>query len=387
MRQWALFLLTLLGTAACDDDLDGIEDPGVGAVYTMNNSSTANFVLVFKRFERGGLTLLDSIPTGGRGTGPDPAFGTDPLGSQDALILSDDRQFLFAVDAGSNAITSFRVAPNGLLSVLDRIDSGGIRPVSLASRGDLLYVVNSVGGGNISGYRVGDNGTLSALPGTILPLSQRSPTEPASISLSPDRRTLVVTEKATDRLTIFNLTPGGVPESVSFFVSPTRTPCGAEFDQANRYFVAEGNININPPQRQAVLNGSSVSSFFFNRTSDITELTESLPTTETGSCRVLVTPDGRFVYTSNITSGTITGFLIRADGTLRPLTADGRTGVLSVLSNPLDMATARQFLYVLTPGVRSIGVFEMETDGDLILQVGASPVVLLAVSSTGLAAF
>ena len=78
MRRWPWILLALVSwTAACDDDdLTGIEeDPGEGAVYTMNNASTANYVLFFRRNIDGDLLFIDSVPTFGRGTGPDTEFG------------------------------------------------------------------------------------------------------------------------------------------------------------------------------------------------------------------------------------------------------------------------------------------------------------------------
>src|SRR5262245_13972280 len=110
-------LVTLFCTTACDwDDIAVPVVTETGAVFTMNNAASGNFVIVFARAEDGSLIRMDSVATGGLGSGPHPTFGTDPLESQDALILSADNKFLFAVNAGSNDVTSFRVSTDGSLT-------------------------------------------------------------------------------------------------------------------------------------------------------------------------------------------------------------------------------------------------------------------------------
>jgi len=71
------------------------------------------------------------------------------LGSQGALALSEDGRWIFAVNAGSNDVSVFRVNGRGL-SLASRSPSGGIRPVSLTVHDDVLYVLNAGGDGNIS---------------------------------------------------------------------------------------------------------------------------------------------------------------------------------------------------------------------------------------------
>src|SRR5688572_14431568 len=78
-----------------------------GAVYVMSNSPGGNAILVFDRAAGGALTPAGSLATGGLGTG-------SGLGSQGALIVSDNGRWLFAVNAGSNSVSVFAVRPNGL---------------------------------------------------------------------------------------------------------------------------------------------------------------------------------------------------------------------------------------------------------------------------------
>ena len=70
----------------------------------------------------------------------------DGLGSSNSLILSQDNSCLFAVNAGSNTISSFHVRNNGL-SRVSVADSRGVFPVSLTEFANTLYVLNAGGGG------------------------------------------------------------------------------------------------------------------------------------------------------------------------------------------------------------------------------------------------
>ena len=72
-----------------------------GAVYALTNAPTGNEVVVWDRADDGSLTPAGSYATGGLGSGAG-------LGSQGAIILSKDNRWLFAVNAGSNDISSFR---------------------------------------------------------------------------------------------------------------------------------------------------------------------------------------------------------------------------------------------------------------------------------------
>src|SRR5258707_15868288 len=81
------------------------DDPG--AVYVMSNAPAGNAVLVFNRTADGALAPAGSYATGGTGTGAG-------LGSQGALVVSDDQHWLLAVNAGSNSVSVFEVRHDGL---------------------------------------------------------------------------------------------------------------------------------------------------------------------------------------------------------------------------------------------------------------------------------
>ncbi|HEY0036241.1 MAG TPA: beta-propeller fold lactonase family protein, partial [Longimicrobium sp.] len=295
MKKLHILAVAALALGACDDVSGSDDDRDSGAVFTTNNAASANFVIAFTRDENGTLTRRDSVATGGRGSGPHPIFNTDPLESQDAVILSDDRRFLFVVNAGSNEVSSFRVDDDGALSLVSRVSSGGQFPVSLAHRAGLLYTVNANGGGSISGFRVGADGALTALANSTRPLSGAAMPGPGSIRISPDARVLVVTEKPTNLLVVYPLATDGTPGARALVASPGPTPFGADFDPSGRYILSQGNIG---PMRAAVPDGSTVSSSTLSGTG-LAAITAAAATTETAACWIEITPDGRFAYTTN----------------------------------------------------------------------------------------
>src|SRR5579859_4535128 len=71
-----------------------------GVLYTMDNGSNANHVLVFDRNEAGQITTAVSRATGGTGTGAG-------LSSQGSIVLSHDGRWLVVCNAGSGEISLF----------------------------------------------------------------------------------------------------------------------------------------------------------------------------------------------------------------------------------------------------------------------------------------
>ena len=142
--------LVLAGAGALLFPAPGRAAQGIpGAVYAMTNDSAGNSIMVFKRAADGTLTAAGSYSTGGVGYGT----GSDPLGSQGALVLSNDGHFLFAVNAGSNDVSVMQVGHAGL-SLVSKMPSGGTEPVSVTQYKDLVYVLNAggtAGTPNISG--------------------------------------------------------------------------------------------------------------------------------------------------------------------------------------------------------------------------------------------
>src|SRR5690606_29023509 len=120
----------LVVTGCTEEGITGPGDPSLGmgpaapgAVYVLGNAAMNNEVLVFDRSPDGTLTAAGAFATGGAGTGAG-------LGSQGALVLSENGRWLVAVNAGSDEISVFRVRQDGL-ELTDTEASGGQMPISV----------------------------------------------------------------------------------------------------------------------------------------------------------------------------------------------------------------------------------------------------------------
>ena len=320
-----------------------------GAVYTMSNAVSGNQILVFDRLQDGSLTPAGAIGTGGAGTG-------GGLGNQSAVVLTDDGQWLLAVNAASNDVAIFEVGRRALRWI-DIAPSGGIRPVSIAVHRDVVYILNA-GSDDISGLRIGRHGQLSPLAGSTRALSG-SGTGPAEVAFSPDGRLLVVTEKATNLIDTFQMGRNDRPGPAQPHVSNGATPFGFAFGKRGQVFVSEAF--------GGTANASAVSSYDAGADGTLDPISGSIPTHQTAACWILVAKGGRFLYTTNTGSGSISGYAIDHDGSLELLTPDGRTGETQAGSAPIDLAGSDdgRFLYSLNSASHAIGVFRIEHDGRL----------------------
>jgi len=360
-------LVTLSGMAF------GSDSQSVGAVYTMTNSSMGNSVIVFKRSADGRLMESGTYATGGLGSG-------DGLGNQGAVVLSQNNRWLFVVNAGSNDISVFSVRNSGL-KLVDRIDSGGLRPISLAVDRRILYVLNAGGSvgdvDNISGFKIARNGTLSPLRGSTKPLSADS-TGPAQIAFSNDGEAIVVTEKATNNILVYTVEGCGYVDGPKVYASEGMTPFGFAFGRRSQLFVSEAF--------GGAPDAGAVSSYVVTPEGDLEVVSSSVATNQTAACWVVVSKDGKFAYDTNAGSGSISGFRISHDGSIALLNADGRTGVTGAGSGPLDMAFSSngRYLYSLNGGNNTISAFRVKKDGQLIpIDVAAA---VVPAGANGLAA-
>jgi 6-phosphogluconolactonase (cycloisomerase 2 family) len=336
----------------------------VGAVYALTNAPTGNEVVVWNRAEDGSLTTAGSYATGGLGSGAG-------LGSQGAVILSEDNRWLFAVNAGSNDISSFQVDDHGL-KLISRVASGGSLPTSLTAYDDLLYVLNAGDSGNITGFLISSRGRLAQIADSTRPLS--GPTAaPGQVSFSPDGDVLVVTEKGTNLLDTYTIDQDGRANGPVTHPSSGNTPFGFAFSKRGDLVVSEAN---------GVPGGSAASSYELDD-GRLELVSGSVATNQGAACWVVITKNGHYAYTSNAASGSISGFRIGRDGSLGLLNADGRTGVTG--DNPSDMALSKnsQYLYARIGRTGSISAFEVRGNGSLKLLAGAAG---LPANSAGLAA-
>jgi len=331
------------------------QSPVAGAVYTSTNSPSSNAVVVMNRYADGTLSNGVLFATGGLGTGAG-------LSNQGGVILSDDQRWLLVVNAGSDDVSVFAVNHSDV-SLVDRRPSGGDRPVSVAVYKDVVYVLNAGAANNISGFRLSNKGILTAIPGSTRNLSGLN-VGAAQVSFNPAGDALLVTERATNMLDVYSVDTDGVAQGPTVYPSSGTTPFGFAFGKRDQVFVSEAFAGA--------ANASAASSYSLSSGS-LTVIDGSVTTTETAACWVVVSSDGRFAYTANAGSASISGFRVSIDGHLELLDVDGRTGVTAG-GNPTDMAMSGngRYLYALQGGSGRIAAFSIGADGSLSAIAGAT---------------
>lgn len=322
-----------------------------GAVYVQTNQASGNEIAVFQRSADGTLTLSGTVSTGGLGTGAG-------LGSQGSVMLSGDGRWLLTVNAGSNDISVFRVEANSL-TMTDRVASGGIRPTSITLYKNLVYVLNAGDTGNISGFVLDQNGKLSPLPGSTRPLSNNgvgAAPAPAQVSFNKDGSMLVVTERASNLIDTYLVGKDGLASAPSAHPSTGATPFGFAFTQQGTLIVSEafGGAPL----------ASAVSSYSVSN-GGLAVISASVPTGQTAACWIAVSKNGKFAYSTNAGSGSVSAYEIGVDGSLSLI--DGAAGLTGNLTSPIDASVSNdgQYLYVLNGRTHNISAFAIQADGTL----------------------
>ena len=182
-------------------------------VFVQSDNLSGNTVTVYDRASDGTLTEGATVATGGKGGALTGAM-VDHLASQGGLGYDADRGLLYAVNAGSDSLTTFLV--NGDHLVRHQVlGTRGTFPASVTTRGDVVYVLNARDGGSIQGYRaVGRN--LVAVPAwhRDLGLDPNATPEfthtPGQVAFTPDGSRLLVTTKGnTSAIEVFDVSPSG----------------------------------------------------------------------------------------------------------------------------------------------------------------------------------
>jgi 6-phosphogluconolactonase (cycloisomerase 2 family) len=332
-----------------DDDDDGFRS---GKVFTSSNGTAGNELLVYDTAQDGALSLAQRLATQGVGTG-------GGLGNQGAVTLSADGRHLFVVNAGSNTVSTWR----------------GLRPISVAEHEGLVYVLNADGAGNVAGFR-NRRGTLEAVAGGVQPLSAAGGTGPAQVGFGDDGRVLVVTEKATNKLTTYRVRLDGSIDAPRVTPSVGTTPFGFAVDRRGDVLVSEAF--------GGAAGASALSSYTFAAAASSAPLavvSASVADTQSAACWVVVTPNGRHAYTTNTGSNTVSRFSVDAASRL----ALSQAVAATTDSGPIDAAIPPRgrMLFVLNAGGRSVQSYAIGRDGELS---GGGRAIGLPAGATGLAA-
>ncbi|WP_042421092.1 lactonase family protein [Streptacidiphilus anmyonensis] len=271
--------------------------PRTTTVYTETNAATGNAILAY----RADGSSVGRFATGGAGNG-------GGLGSQGAVTVADHGRTLYAVNAGSDTVSRFSIDRHGSLH-LEGTTPTGAGPVSVASRGDRVYVL---GQSTVTAYR--------RLGGRLVEFGRQSLSAGAAgaaqVAVVPDGDALLVTEKGSSTIDVLPLDSAGAPGPASSVPSVGQTPFGFAFGRGGTAVVS--NVG-------AGAGASSASAYRYRSHGTLRNTAAAVPDGQTAACWVAVGADGRTAYVENAGSGTVSTFAVGADGSLRLLDATAAT--------------------------------------------------------------
>jgi hypothetical protein len=341
-------LATMLGTVSAGA-ATAWKDPA-GAVFVQTDNTAGNEVVAYQRAANGTLTLAGTYRTGGLG-GQLTGSVVDHLASQGSLAYQPWPGLLYAVNAGSNTVSVFGVHGDQL-RLQQVISSGGTFPVSIAVRGNLVYVLNAEKGGSVQGYRAW-SGRLHPIAGSARPLglnpgaTPQFTNTPGQVAFSPDGSQLIVTTKANGSdIDVFGVRPDGLlSASPTVNSEPGAVPFAVTFDPAGHLVVADAGTN-------------ALSSFTLASDGTLTPV-DSVATGQQATC--WVARDGGVDFASNAGSANVSAV---ASGPRGQLTLLGQT---STDPGTVDAAVAPggRFLYVQTGGNGIVDEFAVGAGGSL----------------------
>lgn len=327
-------------------------------VYTASNEASGNEIIAFDVNNRGTIVELGRFDTQGEGTGT-------PLGNQSAIALDASDRWMFAVNPGDGSLTSFRLQEGGL-EFVNRVDTGGFRPLSVTVFGTLVYVLNE---GNqdpsvsaelrydtISGFRFTAAGILVPIPNSTRIIDDTQATAPAQIGFNKSGTVLLITEKSTDTLTTFVMqdddTPAAVPLKRS---SAVPTPFGFSFGDRDYVFITEANQG-GP--------GETVS-YRIDRESGAVSNAVDRIAQGNATCWTVLSSDQTVGYATNTADGTVSLYNVNFDGTMdfffngsvdTPIQSGAGIRDAVLLQN-------NQFLFTLNNGVSQVSSFWINRSG------------------------
>lgn len=321
-------------------------------VFVQTNEPTGNEIVVFDRAANGRLSQAGTYATGGNGGVAAPGNESDHLASQGSLAYDWRHSLLFAVNAGSDTVSTFKVRGDRL-RLTGVVPSGGGFPASVAVSGNLVYVLNSGGPGTLQGFVIRGH-RLRALSGSTrsLGLSNTDPpnflTSPGQVGFTPDGGKLIVTTKASgSNIVVYRVQGNGRLSSPVVNASATPVPFSFAFGPARRLVSGEAMQSF-------------VTTYAINGNGTLAD-PQSLSDGQTALCWI-VRARGYF-YVANTGSNTLSGYRISGSGQPSLI---GATGVVaSTEAGPIDLVTSGRYLYGQTGVGGTVDEYLVHRDGTL----------------------
>lgn len=315
-------------------------------LYSESNAADGNHILIYKVRNNGSLEWAGSAASGGNGSGAG-------LGSQGALVIDKNHDWLFAVNAGSNSVSSFKINSDGGLSLAYTENTDGLMPVSVTVHGNLLYVLNR-GNDRIHGFKIAGNGQLIHIKGSTQVLSGSAVDAP-QISFSPNGDWIIVTEKATNIIGTFKVNPNGSVNSGIFTASTGPTPFGFDFSR-DKFMIVSNAAG-------GAAGAGSATSYRIAPNGIPDDINGAVPNHQAAPCWFAVTKFGRFAYTTNTATNNVSSYYVAPWGGLYLVEGEAA----KTENGPVDIVVAANnyFVYELNGKAASIGAYHRKFLGGL----------------------
>jgi 6-phosphogluconolactonase len=284
---------------------------------------------------------------------------------------SRNGRYLLAVDAGSNQISVLRISANGVPVLVGQpVSSGGIRPVSVAvSPTGLVYVANSgAGGSGYSGFRLNPAGKLIPVPGSTVTVPDGSGL--GDVFFNSTGNHLIGTRTGTSQIDSFVVQPSGrlLAAPGSPFAGQGLGQLGAEFSPADPSQLFVSNAHNGP------LLGT-VSAYRDNVSGQLTSIGASpYADGQTAPCWVEISHDGKYLFTVNTGSASISSYAINPDGSLALIGSFAITGG----GADIDARLSPDGSYLLVDGSGHNFVSVFAVSGGNLTELPTSPTPLPA---------
>jgi hypothetical protein len=250
--------------------------------------------------------------------------------------------------------------------------SGGNEPVSIAVHGDLVYVANTgTGAANYTGF-VLDDGRPRPLPGSTVTLPDGSGLGDVLFNRTATR--LIGIRVTTSLIDSFVVDDGRLTAAPgSPFPAQAAGPFGSAFRPTNPTQLYVSNAHAGP-------GNGTVSAFRDGALGTLTSIGASpYADNQTAPCWVRITADGRYLFTANTASASISRYAIASDGTLSLLGSTVVNGAATAKPTELRLDAAGRYLFNLEGGSNTVAAFAVS--GGTLSELPGSPFALPAGSS------
>jgi 6-phosphogluconolactonase (cycloisomerase 2 family) len=380
-----------------------------GHLY-IQTSGIHNAVIHFLRASDGTITEAGQALTGGTGSGAFNYRSTPPgliVEGANSVLMTPDRRFLFAVNAGDNSVSSFAVADDGALTLVDvkrtgnavTGPSGTAKSLEYSPATRTLYVLHTFGPSQIRLFSVDQSGSLTLRTEQYSAVPPDKPGRVTTmLTVSPDEKFLLV-GCSMDQLPATN--PDGSPILwVSRNGQPHAIAANAPDPDGLAVFPIDDAGALGEPRfHDAGATSPWCPLFLHSRpgmfvigyaTSDGVALAtlDSSGEVATGPvvradtsigrpselCWMAITPDDSLVFATMTGYGYVTSW--RLDGNILSIARDpacekpagdgtfrGVAGIVGTSPNDMWMSPDGAYLYQMYPNASKIIGYEIQSDG------------------------